>query len=162
MGLANHTFISCYSLKKIIIPEGVSLGVGNNSFVYCLSLNRIVFPKDIGSIGTNLLQYCESLTTVVFPENVTTISQHAFSGIDTLSSIVFPAGVTSIGAYAFHNCHGMKFYDFTQHTAVPTLSATSAFTNIPSDCEIRVPAALYDEWIAATNWSTYADYIVAV
>ena len=26
--------------------------------------------------------------------------------------------------------------------------------------EIIVPAALYDEWIVATNWSFYADYIV--
>jgi hypothetical protein len=56
----------------------------------------------------------------------------------------------------------MKFYDFTSHTVVPTLASTGAFQNIPSDCEIRVPAALYDEWIAATNWSTYASKIVAV
>jgi hypothetical protein len=56
----------------------------------------------------------------------------------------------------------MKFYDFTKHTVVPTLASTSVFSGIPSDCEIRVPAALYDEWIAATNWSTYAANIVAV
>ena len=46
--------------------------------------------------------------------------------------------------------------------SAPTLSNTNAFTDIPADCEIRVPAALYDEWIAATNWSTYASKIVAV
>ena len=55
----------------------------------------------------------------------------------------------------------MKFYDFTSQTAVPTLKNTNAFASIPSDCEIRVPAALYDEWIAATNWSSLADNIVA-
>ena len=53
-------------------------------------------------------------------------------------------------------------YDFTRHTAVPTLSNTNAFNNISADCEIRVPAALADEWKAATNWSTYASYIVGV
>jgi hypothetical protein len=56
----------------------------------------------------------------------------------------------------------MKFYDFTSHTSVPTLANSNAFQGIPADCEIRVPAALYDEWIAATNWSTYASRIVAV
>jgi hypothetical protein len=61
----------------------------------------------------------------------------------------------------FNNCTGMAFYDFTSHTSVPTLSNISAFSGIPSDCEIRVPAVLYDEWIAATNWSAYASKIVA-
>ena len=42
------------------------------------------------------------------------------------------------------------------------LSNTNAFTGIVADCEIRVPAALADEWKAATNWATYADYIVGV
>jgi hypothetical protein len=56
----------------------------------------------------------------------------------------------------------MKFYDFSKHTAVPTLAATNSLNKIPADCEIRVPAALVDEWKAATNWSTYADYIVGV
>ena len=27
---------------------------------------------------------------------------------------------------------------------------------------IKVPAALYDEWVEAENWSDYADFIVAV
>ena len=56
----------------------------------------------------------------------------------------------------------MKYYDFSTHTSVPTLSNTNAFTDIPADCEIRVPAALYDSWKSATNWSTYASKIVGV
>ena len=61
----------------------------------------------------------------------------------------------------FNGNTSMKYYDFTSHTSVPSLGI-NAFSNIPSDCEIRVPAALYDEWVAATNWSTYASNIVAV
>jgi hypothetical protein len=56
----------------------------------------------------------------------------------------------------------MKYYDFSQHTSVPTLPNANGFSYIPSDCEIRVPMALVDEWKAATNWSTYADKIVGV
>ena len=54
----------------------------------------------------------------------------------------------------------MAFYDFSNHTVVPTLSNTNAFINIPSDCKIIVPDNLYDEWIAATNWSTYSSKII--
>jgi hypothetical protein len=56
----------------------------------------------------------------------------------------------------------MKFYDFSQHESVPTLGGTYAFSRIPSDCEIRVPMALVDEWKAASNWSNYASQIVGV
>jgi hypothetical protein len=56
----------------------------------------------------------------------------------------------------------LRFCDFTKHTAVPTLASANAFRGIPADCEFRVPAALVDEWKAATNWSTYADKIVGV
>jgi hypothetical protein len=40
---------------------------------------------------------------------------------------------------------------------VPTLSSTTAFD---SPKKIVVPDALYDEWIAATNWVSYASKIV--
>ena len=103
-----------------------------------------------------------TLTTFVFPERVTKIGSYAFYGCRSLASITIPNGVTSIGDSAFYGCVGMRYYDFTNHTSVPTLASTYSFYSMPSDCEIRVPAALYDEWISATNWSTYADKIVAV
>lgn len=84
------------------------------------------------------------------------------TAIYSLAQITLPSGVTSINADAFYNCYGMAFYDFTACTAVPTLSNKNAFNGIPADCEIRVPAALADEWKAATNWATYANYIVGV
>jgi hypothetical protein len=54
----------------------------------------------------------------------------------------------------------MAFYDLSQATAVPSLANTNAFSGIPSDCKIIVPDALYDTWIAAPNWSSYASQIV--
>ena len=93
---------------------------------------------------------------------VTSISSYAFYNCYSLASITIPPSVTSIGRYAFYNCYGMKYYDFTALTAVPTLANTNAFTGIAADCEIRVPASLVDEWKAAANWSTYADHIVGV
>jgi hypothetical protein len=54
----------------------------------------------------------------------------------------------------------MAYYDFSQHATIPTLANTDAFSSIPSDCKIIVPDSLYDNWIVATNWSSYVSYII--
>ena len=105
---------------------------------------------------------CYSLASVTIPESVTSIGNSAFYNCYSLASVTIPESVTSIGSSTFSNCYGIRYYDFTSHTAVPTLQSTSSFSNMAADFEIRVPAALYDEWIVAENWSTYASQIVAV
>ena len=84
-------------------------------------------------------------------------STRAYSNM--LRKVEIGNGVTSIGASAFYLCSSVVFYDFSTHEFVPTI-ASNTFTNIASDCKIIVPDSLYDEWIAASNWSTYASKIV--
>ena len=102
----------------------------------------------------------QTLLRVSIPNSVTTIRANAFNGCKTLQSISIPNSVTSIGDNAFANCSASE-YDFSQSSQVPTLGA-SAFYGIFSSTKILVPSVLYDTWVAATNWTTYANYIVAV
>lgn len=90
---------------------------------------------------------------------VTSIGNSAFYECFSLTSIVIPSSVTSIGESAFHNCRSLTKYDFSQCTAVPALSSTNPFSYINGICKIIVPDSLYDSWIAASNWSKYANYI---
>ena len=90
---------------------------------------------------------------------VTSIPDYAFQYCNSLTSIIIPNSVTSIGTYAFRSCYSLTKYDFSQCTAIPTLSNTNAFSDINGICKIIVPDSLYDEWIVASNWSTYAKYI---
>ena len=159
--IGSYAFHSCYSLSSITIPDGVT-SIGTYAFYGCYSLSSITIPDGVTSIGSYAFNYCNSLSSVIIPDGVTSIGTYTFSNCYSLSSVIIPDGVTSIGSYAFNYCNSMKYYDFSSHTSVPTLSNTNAFTGIAEDCEIRVPAALYDEWKAATNWSTYASNIVAV
>lgn len=106
--------------------------------------------------------YQNSVQKIEVGNGVTRIGSAAFYACSSLASITIPNGVTNIESYAFYICDGMAFYDFTACTTVPTLANTNAFTGIPADCQIRVPASLVDAWKAATNWSTYADHIVGV
>lgn len=159
--IGNYAFQSCYSLASITIPEGVKR-IGNSAFNSCYSLASITIPEGVTSIGNYAFQNCYSLTSITIPKGVKSIGNGAFQYCYSLASITIPDGVTSISGMAFYYCYGVRFFDFTKHTAVPTLSNTNAFSGITDDCEIRVPAALVDEWKAATNWATYASYIVGV
>ena len=147
----SHTYASigdyCITLT---VSSGCTLGLGYNSTSYCV----------MGSPGNNGKVYCNMLQKVEIGTGVTSIGNYAFSYCYSLSSIVIPDSVTSIGNNVFNSCYGMAFYDFSTHTAVPTLSNTNAFQNIPSDCKIIVPDSLYDTWIAATNWSSYSSKII--
>ena len=159
--IGSHAFYYCSSLASIIIPESVTY-IGDYAFCYCYSLASITIPEGVTSIGAYAFLSCSSLASITIPEGVTYISTAAFSNCYSLAIITIPEGVTSIGRSAFQGCSGMRYYDFTACTSVPALPNTNAFSGIPSDCQMLIPAALYDEWSAATNWATYASYMVAV
>lgn len=116
------------------IPEKAFWATGDGS-----ALKKVIFPNTLKSIGNQSFFYCKQL-----------------------SEVKLPAGFESIGVNVFNSCFNLKLIDCSACTKVPTLGA-SAFASVPtSTLQIKVPAALYDEWIAATNWSTYASCIVAV
>lgn len=154
-----NAFYNCYSLQKITIPDSVST-IMNTVFGECYSLQEITMGGNIKTLNNYVLSNCRSIRKIILPEKLTTIKTNAFNNCYSLSSLVIPSGVTSIGASAFNNCYCIKLYDFSQCITVPTLENTNAFTGISSDCRIIVPGKLYYEWIAATNWSTYASYII--
>ena len=175
------SFYGNYNLRVLSIPNGVTK-IGRYLLRNSNSLPHITFPNSVTEILGYVMANCQSIDEIIIPDAVTSLSGYTFdtcltaqklvigSGITAIPNnfastcyslirIDFPAGITSIGASAFANCQGVITYDFTACTAVPTLANTNAFTNIASTCKIKVPAALVDEWKAATNWATYADYI---
>ena len=181
--IREYAFYSCYDLERIEIPNGIT-EIGAGAFYLCYALKNIVIPDSVTSIGNDAFR-SSYITSITLSQNITTIPQYCFTGCHNLENITIPDKVTDIKMYSFQNCSALKYviippninkidrqtfqnctsmeyYDFTRCTAVPTLSYTNAFSGIPSTCEIRVPSSLYDQWIAATNWSTYASNIVAV
>ena len=159
--IGDYAFRDCSSIESITIPDGVT-SIGNYEFAKCYSLSSITIPDGVTSIGDSAFERCSSLASITMPDGVTSIGEFAFGSCSSLASITIPDGVTSIGYYAFDSCYCAAFYDFTACTTVPALASTTVFNGIYDDCKIRVPAALVDEWKAATNWSTYADHIVGV
>ena len=158
--IGTYAFGYCYSLASVTIPEGVT-SIDKYTFQYCRSLARVTIPKGVTSIGTYAFQYCSSLASVTIPSGVTSIGTYAFRYCYSLASVTIPSSVTSISANAFNGCSGVGTYHVLP-TTPPTLADTNAFSGIPSDCIIYVPAASLETYQDATNWSTYASYMVGV
>lgn len=157
--IALNFMSNCESIIFINIPSQVVF-FHSGQFYNCRSLRAIVSPIAIKSTDTtSLFNTCTSLNSILL-NRFTIIGNSMFGVCSSLSSLVIPVSVTTIYDRAFNGCYGMAFYDFSRHTAVPTLANTNAFTGIPDDCKIIVPDALYDEWIVATNWSAYATYTI--
>ena len=155
----NNGIVYCNMLQKIEIGAGVPL-IGDYAFYYCYSLSLVIIPLGVTSIGGSAFYNCNSLSSVIIPNSVTSMDGAMFYNCYSLSSLVIPNSVTSMGGNTFGYCYGAAFYDFSNHTSVPTLSNTNTFNKIPSDCKIIVPDNLYDTWKTATNWSTYASKII--
>ena len=156
--IGNGLFYNCYSLTSVVIPNSVT-GIGSTAFHNCYSLTNIVIPNAVKSMGYSAFYYCYSLTNIVIPNVVNGIEDYVFYNCYSLTNIVIPSSVKYINQYVFQYCYSIIKYDFSQHTSVPKLSNTNAFNGINKIAKIIVPDSLYDSWIAASNWSTYANYI---
>ena len=156
--IRDSAFNSCYSLASVTIPNSVTTILAY-AFRSCYSLTSVTIPSSVTSIGDFVFDGCRSLASVTILNGLTSIGDGAFSDCFPLASVTIPNSVTSIGSFAFENCYSVIKYDFTSATSVPLLSNSNAFRNINGICKIYVPDALYDDWVVATNWATYADYI---
>ena len=159
--IGNYAFGSCYSLTSIIIPNNVT-SIGTSAFGNCYSLTSIIIPNSVTILDGFMFYYCYSLTSIIIPNSVTSIEYYVFRFCYSLTSTIIPNSVTSIGTSAFDKCYSIQEYDFSACSSVPTLLDINAFTNINAICIMKIPSALYDIWSTATNWATYADYMVSV
>ena len=110
-------------------------------------------------MGTYVCYQGYSLAAVSLPD-VPAIQNYTFRTCASITRVDIPGTVTSIGNYAFYYCYGVKVFDFSKSTSVPSLANTNAFGSISNDCVMVVPDELYDSWRTATNWSTYASKII--
>ena len=148
-------------VKKIEIGSGVT-SIGDYSFARRPMLTSVVIPNSVTRVDKYAFYYC-NLTSLVIHNGVTSISgSFAFQFNHALTYVFFPNSVTSIGANAFSGCAGVRIYDFSSHTIVPSLGGYNSFDGIQPDCEIRVPAALFNKWMTTNSWLDYQNNIVAV
>ena len=136
--------------------------------------------------GSNY-SFFNAISEIKFGEGLETIGNYAFYEMYNIDNVEFPTTLNSIGDYAFYqssfkivdiksdiksigNCAfgttGAIYNELTEVrlpyvTSVPTLG-TKAFNFVTDKiCYIVVPGNLVSSFLSATNWSEYADKIVA-
>ncbi len=105
--IGNNAFYECWSLKKVIIPDGVT-SIGQRAFYKCSCLTSIDIPDSVSSIGSSAFFSCESLTNIRIPDAVTMINPWTFYNCESLTNIIIPDSVTSIGYNAFNFCEKLN------------------------------------------------------
>jgi hypothetical protein len=134
-----------------------------SNFLYAASLYS---SNAFQNCGPSAIYFGEDLATELnISSKLTTFGKATlFRSVEEVRKIKFLGNINSIPDFSFYGCSSLEEVDFTACTAVPTLGGISSFSGVKDNCQIKVPAALYDEWISATNWSnsSIARRIVAV
>lgn len=154
---------SLYSLNSISLSTFTSFQSGQfQGSLFDVTAMPTALGVGTTTIPASLFYGCYNIkTAMVLPNNVTTIGNSAFYTCYNIPSIEHPSTVTSIGTSTYQNCYACLKYIF-RSTTPPTLSSTNAFTGINPSAKIYVPDASLATYQAATNWSTYANYIYPI
>ena len=157
----SSSFSNCYQLRKIDLSQYTGItSLPQSTFSECRCLENVQLPPNVSSLPYGVFSACYSLRNISIPQSVTMIGDRAFLNCYSLEHVAFPNNIPSIGSYCFSGCLSLEYIDLSNNTVVPTLANTNAFNNVPTSCKIIVPDSLYEDWIAANNWSTYASYII--
>ena len=142
--LGQGCFNSAYS-TTLVVPPLVTV-LPDSAFAYI----QPVYNNETGE---------ELPINIILPQNLTKIGAFCFDG-SSIKQIAIPDTVTEIGERAFGYCDQLA--SITCLAATPPTLGNGAFTPGPAGFTIKVPAASVAAYKAATNWSSYADYIVGV
>lgn len=150
-----NTFHSCTSLHTANIPLLTNIGLG--AFNSC-AITEANFPL-VNNLGGRCFYDCKGLTAVNF-QFLSIIESSTFEGCTKLATADF-GSVTSIGSYAFRTCSALTKLILRNESQVCALDNKNALTGTQiragtDSGYIYVPAALIEEYKAATNWSNFA------
>lgn len=159
--ISENLYLNGELLTNLVIPEGTTI-IKNYAFGYCKSITTLSLPESLLYISDDSFTFCNSLTDFTFPNNLIEIGVRSFAMCDKLTYIKIPDSVKYIEDSSFLMTNGVTMIDLRDVTDVPILGS-SAFDGLVGGVygppPIVVPDALYDSFIVANNWSTYANYI---
>ena len=152
-------FQYCSMLKRVRVPDTVT-----SIAVQCFQESAIEdmrLPNMLSVIKSQCMQGATKLVKLEIPDSVTTIGSSVVYNCTSLVTLEIPSGVQTIGASAFYNCVSLMRLRFLP-TTPPTVANANAFTGIPTDCIVEVPAESLEAYQNATNYAAIAAQMVGV
>ena len=151
--------------ENVIIPETVTL-IGSSAFSDA-TIGTMILPGSVTRISdmafTDVHGVNGAAPVIKLNEGLVAIGSSVFGSVfgsaEISGEMEIPSTVTEIGAYCFS---GASITTFICKPTTPPALGSGAFSSETAGFTIKVPAASVAAYKAATNWSSYADYIVGV
>lgn len=154
-------------VNGLALPNTISV-LGVACFTYAF-IATLVVPPLVTVLPVETFSYINTVynneteeelpINIILPQNLTKIGSSCFEGAQ-IKQVTIPDTVTEIGDWAFNFCDQLA--SITCLAATPPALGSGAFSSETAGFTIKVPAASVAAYKAATNWSSYADYIVGV
>ena len=154
-------------MDGLVLPNTISI-VGKRCFNSAY-ITTLTVPPLVTVLSESAFSYIQPVynnetgeelpVNIILPQNLTEIGFACFQGA-WIKQIIIPDTVIKIGEIAFSYCNQLA--SITCLAATPPALGSGAFSSGTAGFTIKVPAASVAAYKAATNWSSYADYIVGV
>lgn len=132
------------------LPEGNKIAINQGAFQYA-RIKKIIVPSDNAGNSTFIFANNNDLEELIWKTNY--YSGNMCRDCKGLKRVIFECDDPYLANGSFYGCTSLELVDLSKCKFVPALRYTDIFTNVPTTCEFRIPAALYDKWIKSTTWS---------
>ena len=107
--IGNYAFSFHDNLEEVEFANDSKLTkIGNNAFISCYSIKKLTIPCGVTTIDDKAFLGCGSLTSVSIPESVTFIGENAFIGCVEISDVYLYADPDKLTWNEF-NCNDFKY-----------------------------------------------------
>ena len=147
----------CITMRRFTKPDYM-LADGNYHFLNCSCIDSLDIRNDC---PTMVAYVCNSARKITIHEGVPSVGSQACYNCSSAEVISIASTVKSIASQAFQHCSCARCIKFLP-TTPPTVANANAFSGIPSDCVVEVPAASLSDYKNATNYGSIAAQMVGV
>lgn len=103
-------------------------------------------------------QACSNLSLILLPTNITKLRSSTFRQASKIASLTLPSKLTTVENYAIFQMSALRSLTCLA-TTPPSVTSNN---ELPSACQIYVPASAVDTYKSTTWWSAYASRIFAI
>lgn len=152
--ISAYAFYNCKGVEHFTAPK--NSGLGQYSFAECSRLRTISVPN-MTIVPPYFMSSCDFVRRFCIPDGVETVGQNAFSSCRSMVNILVPSFVNKLETNSFASCFGLSSITFTSQTP-PQASSSTVFSNLPTDCVIKVPAGTSEAYSTSTNYPSRSVY----
>ena len=160
-------FNGCSKLVNVAMPKLKTINFGAFG---ATGVTAVPNADYVTQVEDSAFSNCSALTTAILPSLIK-LGASAFSGCNALARIDFgpnlvdaSTSLAGVRKQVFRNCSALTTAIF-RSTTLLKLENVDAFTGTPiasGTGYIYVPSSLKNQYVSATNWSTYGDQIRAI